>query len=83
MSEHSVDNAQRAQKIKAAAELQQELRCVVAEQLTGSMDWVRAKTYWQMRLPHITHDELADALAEVLVRGSFQRKLQSRHQRFG
>lgn len=83
MSEHSVDKAQRAQKLKAAAELQHELRRVIADQLTGRMDWVRARTYWQMRLPDVPTDELADALAHVLAGGSLRHDIQSRHQNFG
>ncbi|MBV4475215.1 hypothetical protein [Pseudomonas botevensis] len=82
MSENSEGKAQQAQKIKAAAELQHELRRVVAEQLTGRMDWVRARTFWHMRLPEIEPEELADALAHVLAGGSFRQEIQSRTQNF-
>jgi hypothetical protein len=83
MSENSIDKAQRVQKIKAAAELQQELRRVIADQLTGRMDWVRARTYWQMRLPDVQTDELAEALAHVIAGGGFRHDIQSRNQNFG
>ncbi|QXZ12510.1 hypothetical protein KVQ82_20825 [Pseudomonas sp. AO-1] len=82
MSENSDEQARRAQKVKAAAELQQELRRVVAEQLTGRMDWVRARTFWTLRLPQIAPEELAEALAHVLAGGSFRQEIQSRNQNF-
>ncbi|MDQ0124277.1 spore maturation protein SpmB [Pseudomonas lini] len=82
MSENSVEKAQRAQKVKSAAELQQELRQVIADQLTGRMDWVRARTYWRMRLPDIPAEELADALTHILAGGSFRQEIQSRNQNF-
>jgi spore maturation protein SpmB len=82
MSENSVEKAQHAQKVKAAAELQQELRRTVADQLTGRMDWVRARVYWRMRLPDIPSEELADALTHVLAGGSFRQEVQSRTQNF-
>ncbi|PMZ92712.1 MULTISPECIES: hypothetical protein [unclassified Pseudomonas] len=82
MSENSEQKAQKAQKIKAAAELQQELRRMVGDQLTGRMDWVRARTYWQIRLPEIPPEELADALTHVLAGGSFRQEIQSRNQNF-
>jgi hypothetical protein len=82
MSEDLGEKEQRAQEFKAAAELQQELRRVVADQLTGRMDWVRAITYWRTRLPDIGSDELADALAHVLAGGSFKQDIQSRNQNF-
>jgi hypothetical protein len=82
MSENSLDKAQRAQKVKAAAELQHEVRRVIADQLTGRMDWVRARTYWHMRLGDVPMDELAEALAHVLAGGSFRNDIQSRNQNF-
>jgi hypothetical protein len=82
MSENSEDKAQTALKIRATAELQQELRRVVADQLTGRMDWVRARTYWRVRLPDIPVEELADALTHVLAGGSFRQEIQSRNQNF-
>jgi hypothetical protein len=82
MSENSEEKTQHAQKVKAAAELQQELRRVVADQLTGRMDWVRARTYWRMRLSDIPSDELAEALTHVLAGGSFRQEIQSRNQNF-
>jgi hypothetical protein len=83
MSENSLDKAQRVQMVKAAAELQHELRRVIADQLAGRMDWVRARTYWQLRLPDVPTDQLAEALAHVLAGGSFLQEIQSRHQNFG
>lgn len=82
MSENPEEKAQQAQKIKAAAELQQELRRVVSDQLTGRMDWVRARTYWRTRLPDIPSDELAEALTHILAGGSFRHEIQSRNQNF-
>jgi hypothetical protein len=82
MSENSEEKAQQVQKVKAAAELQDELRRVVADQLTGRMDWVRARTYWRMRLCDIPSEELADALTHVLAGGSFRQEIQSRNQNF-
>lgn len=70
------------EKIKAAAELQGELRRVIADQLTGRMDWVRARTYWGLRLPATSTDELAEALAHVLAGGSFRQEINSRNQNF-
>jgi hypothetical protein len=82
MSQNSEEKAQQVQKVKAAAELQHELRRVVADQLTGRMDWVRARTYWRMRLPDIPAEEMADALTHILAGGSFKQEIQSRNQNF-
>jgi hypothetical protein len=70
------------EKVKASAELQSELRRVIADQLTGRMDWVRARTYWRLRLPGIATDELAEALTHVLAGGNFRQDIQSRSQSF-
>ncbi|MCO7516431.1 hypothetical protein NJF44_15630 [Pseudomonas guariconensis] len=78
----SQDPESRVEKVKASAELQSELRRVVADQLTGRMDWVRARTYWTLRLPSIPPDELADALAHVLAGGRFREEINSRRQNF-
>ncbi|UVJ45532.1 hypothetical protein NVV94_08240 [Pseudomonas sp. LS1212] len=75
-SESKIDN------VKASAELQGELRRVIADQLTGRMDWVRARTYWALRLPGMPTDELAEALAHVLAGGSFRQEINSRNQNF-
>jgi hypothetical protein len=82
MSENSVDKAQKAQKVKDAAELQRELRMVIADQLTGRMDWVRARAYWRLRLPGIETDQLAEALTEMLAGGRFRQEIQTRIQNF-
>ncbi|HEY0288552.1 MAG TPA: hypothetical protein VGC62_16335 [Pseudomonas sp.] len=84
MSENSVDveKANHVQRVKADAELQRELRRVIAEQLTGRMDWVRARIYWRLKLPEIQSDQLAEALAELLAGGSFCQEIQSRKQNF-
>ena len=75
-SEVNVEN------VKSAAELQAELRRVIADQLTGRMDWVRARTYWALRLPVIPADQLAEALTHVLASGSFRKEINSRNQIF-
>ena len=82
MSENSEEKAQRVQGARASAELQQELRRVVADQLTGRMDWVRARIYWRTRLLDFPPDELADALSHVLAGGSFRQEILSRNQNF-
>jgi malonyl CoA-acyl carrier protein transacylase len=82
MSQNSEEKAQQVQKVKAAAELQHELRRVAADQLTGRMDWVRARTYWRTRLVDIPPEELADALTHVLAGGSFRQEILSRNQNF-
>jgi len=69
-------------QVKASADLQSELRRVIADQLTGRMDWVRARIYWRLRLPGIATDELAEALTHVLAGGSFRQDIQSRSQSF-
>ena len=55
---------------------------MVADQLTGRMDWVRARTYWRIRLPDIPAEELAEALTDVLAGGSLRQEVQSRNQNF-
>lgn len=82
MSQNSEEKALNLLKVKAAAELQQELRRMVADQLTGRMDWVRARTYWRIRLPDIPAEELAEALTDVLAGGSLRQEVQSRNQNF-
>ncbi|MGQ8916042.1 hypothetical protein HBN84_04875 [Pseudomonas lundensis] len=82
MSQNSEEKALNVLKIKATAELQQELRRIVADQLTGRMDWVRARIYWRTRLPDIPSEELAEALTHVLAGGSFRQEVQSRNQNF-
>ncbi|KQB51593.1 hypothetical protein AQS70_17585 [Pseudomonas endophytica] len=82
MSDNSDEQALKVQKIKAATELQQELRRMVADQLTGKMDWVRARIYWRTRLPGIPADELAEALTHVLAGGSLRQEIHSRTQNF-
>jgi len=82
MSQNSEEKAHQVQKIKAAAELQHELRRVVGDQLAGRMDWVRARIYWRTMLPDIPAEELADALTHVLAGGSFQAEIRSRNQNF-
>ncbi|MOA34575.1 hypothetical protein D3C78_1559550 [compost metagenome] len=78
----SQDSTSKVEKVKASAELQGELRRVIADQLTGRMDWVRARTYWTLRLPGIPAEELADALSHVLAGGCFRQEIGSRHQNF-
>ncbi|WP_433770877.1 hypothetical protein [Pseudomonas putida] len=78
----SQNSESKIEKVKASAELQGELRRVIADQLTGRMDWVRARTYWTLRLPSIPPDELADALAHVLAGGQFRQEINSRLQNF-
>ncbi|MCU7123648.1 hypothetical protein J3T26_23540 [Salmonella enterica] len=52
------------------AELIKELSAVVRQQICGEMDWVRARTYWQKRLPTLNPERLAEALSYVLDRAA-------------
>ncbi|MCU7097901.1 hypothetical protein [Salmonella enterica] len=52
------------------AELIKELSTVVRQQIHGEMDWVRARTYWQKRLPTLDPELLAEALSYVLDRAA-------------
>ena len=54
------------QEEKEKAELLQQLRKVVRQQINGEMDWVRARAFWESKLPTIEPTLLAEALSYAL-----------------
>jgi outer membrane lipopolysaccharide assembly protein LptE/RlpB len=56
------------EKAEEKAKLIQELRDRVIQQITGEIDWVHARTYWERRLPEIDPALLAEALSYALCR---------------
>lgn len=55
-------------KAESKAQIINELTKIVKQQLSGEMDWVRARAraYWDSRLPEITPDLLAEALSYAI-----------------
>jgi len=68
---------------KKQSELIAELSQVVRQQVHGTMDWVRARTYWKSRLPELLQntDELAEALTYALDRAASSSLPGTRNQR--
>jgi phosphoserine phosphatase len=64
---------------KDKAQLISELTKVVGMQLSGEMDFVRARAYWESRLPDLPLEFLAEALSYAITaesryrRGNMQR----------
>lgn len=48
------------------AKLIDEMRQVVLDCLTGDMDWVRSRAYWEARLPTVDPALLVEVLSYVL-----------------
>ncbi|OCG32931.1 hypothetical protein A9G33_02110 [Gilliamella sp. Choc3-5] len=60
---------------KVNAELIQEFRSMIALQIHGDMDWVRARTYWQNRLATVDNtNELAEVLSYALCKAAIRPK---------
>lgn len=60
MSNPSYDQA--VEKSKTINELHKAVR----QQLSGDMDWVRTRAFWESRLPDLNPEHLAEALTTAI-----------------
>ncbi|QKN82202.1 hypothetical protein [Scandinavium goeteborgense] len=65
------------EEAKEKAEMISELTKVVGMQLSGEMDFVRSRAYWEFRLPDLPREYLAEALSYALAIESRHRVIRS------